>query len=83
MGKAATHIMHVAPMAKRCWVHPKIIFFKPKSRILVGLHPENLSQAPSDEVGEEEEDDTRVEDEVEVEVEEGATDYTHESEAPQ
>ena len=31
MGKAATHILHVEPSAKRCWVHPKIVFSKPKS----------------------------------------------------
>src|ERR1700738_5183935 len=30
MGKAAFHILHVKPMAKRCWVHPKIVFTKPK-----------------------------------------------------
>ena len=26
MGKVATHILHVEPSAKRCWVHPKIAF---------------------------------------------------------
>ena len=31
IGKAAQHILHVEPMAKRCWVHPKIVFTKPKS----------------------------------------------------
>ena len=31
MEKAATHILHSAPTAKRCWVHPKIVFLKPKS----------------------------------------------------
>ena len=31
MGKTATHILHVEPTAKRCWVHPKIVFTKPKS----------------------------------------------------
>ena len=31
MGKAATYILHVEPTAKRCWVHPKIVFSKPKS----------------------------------------------------
>ena len=30
MGKAAFHILHVEPTAKRCWVHPKIVFTKPK-----------------------------------------------------
>ena len=30
MGKAASHILHVQPTAKRCWVHPKIVFTKPK-----------------------------------------------------
>ena len=29
--KAAVHILHHAPTAKRCWVHPKIVFQKPKS----------------------------------------------------
>ena len=31
MGKAAQYILHVEPTAKRCWVHPKIVFVKPKS----------------------------------------------------
>ena len=31
MGKAASHIMHIEPSAKRWWVHPKIVFQKPKS----------------------------------------------------
>ena len=31
MGKTAFHILHVQPTAKRCWVHPKIVFTKPKS----------------------------------------------------
>lgn len=31
MGQAATHILHVKPSAKRCWVHSKIVFSKPKS----------------------------------------------------
>jgi len=31
MEKAASHILHVHPTAKRCWVHPKICFSKPKS----------------------------------------------------
>jgi len=26
---AASHILHVEPTAKRCWVHPKIAFIKP------------------------------------------------------
>ena len=34
IGKTATHILHVKPTAKRCWVHPKIVFFKPKSFVL-------------------------------------------------
>ena len=33
MGKAATHILHVEPTAKRCWAHPKIVFSKPKSLV--------------------------------------------------
>ena len=31
MEKAASHILHVAPTAKRCWQHPKIVFQKQKS----------------------------------------------------
>ena len=31
MGKAATHILHNMPTAKRSWVHPKIVFMKPKT----------------------------------------------------
>jgi hypothetical protein len=31
MEKAAAHILHFTPTAKRCWVHPKIVFLKPKS----------------------------------------------------
>ena len=31
MEKAASHILHSAPTAKKCWVHPKIVFSKPKS----------------------------------------------------
>ena len=30
MEKAAEHILHVEPTAKRCWMHPKIVFTKPK-----------------------------------------------------
>ncbi len=29
--KAATHILHEAPTAKRPWAHPKIVFSKPKT----------------------------------------------------
>ena len=28
--KVATHILHREPTAKMCWVHPKIVFQKPK-----------------------------------------------------
>lgn len=31
MEKAADHILHVEPTAKRCWMHPKIVFNKPKT----------------------------------------------------
>ena len=31
MKKAAAHILHFAPTAKRYWVHPNIVFQKPKS----------------------------------------------------
>ena len=31
MGKAASHMLHVEPTAKRCWAHPKIVFSKPKA----------------------------------------------------
>ena len=31
MEKAADHILHVEPTAKRCWMHPKIVFNKPKN----------------------------------------------------
>jgi len=31
MEKAATHILHTMPTAKRYWVHPKIVFSKPKT----------------------------------------------------
>ena len=31
MGKATFHILYMQPTAKRCWVHPKIVFTKPKS----------------------------------------------------
>ena len=31
MVKAASHIQHAAPTAKRCWLHPKIVFTKPKT----------------------------------------------------
>lgn len=31
MGKAASHILHSGPTAKRCWAHPKIVFTKPKA----------------------------------------------------
>jgi hypothetical protein len=29
MRKTASHILHVESTAKRCWVHPKIVFTKP------------------------------------------------------
>lgn len=31
MEKAASHILHQEPTAKRCWAHPKIVFQKPKT----------------------------------------------------
>lgn len=31
MEKAATHILHEGSTAKRCWMHPKIVFQKPKT----------------------------------------------------
>lgn len=31
MGKTAFHNLHVEPSAKRCWMHPKIGFFEPKT----------------------------------------------------
>ena len=33
MEKAASYILHFEPTAKRCWVHPKIVFQKSKSFI--------------------------------------------------
>ena len=51
---------------------------------LVGLHPCTSSRGPCDEVEEEEEEQEEQEDQkAEGEVEEGATGYTQESEAPQ
>ena len=50
---------------------------------LVGLHPGTSSRGPADDVEEEEEQEEQEEQKAEGEVEEGATGYTQESEAPQ
>jgi hypothetical protein len=31
MGKTTSHILHVETSTERCWVHPKIVFTKPKN----------------------------------------------------